>query len=91
MELGIAPAYAEWDHRGLKPSESGLRAKPQNMKWSEMPERFVEWVTTNKVSGFDKAIEIITATVRTGATNRANVDAVFTRLIKDVRTWTPAR
>jgi hypothetical protein len=91
IELGVVPAYAEWDHRGLKPTESGLRAKPHNMKWSELPDKFVDWVRTTKVTGFDKAIEIITASVPTGATNRVNGDASFSRLIKDVRGWTPAR
>jgi len=30
------------------------------MKWSDLPMRFVEWVQANSVSGFDRAIEIIT-------------------------------
>ena len=41
-ELGIVPAYPEWDRRGLKPTESGLRAEPHNMKWSELPTKFAE-------------------------------------------------
>ena len=87
----LCQPYAEWDQRGLKPTESGLRAKPHNMKWSELPAKFVEWVTANKVSGFDKAIEIITTSVRTGANKPENGDVYFSRLIKDVRDWTPAR
>lgn len=90
-ELGFVPAYAEWDQRGLKPTESGLRAKPHNMKWSELPVKFAEWVKTNKVSGFDKAIEIIMTSVLTGADKPKNGDVDFSRLIKDVRDWTPAR
>ena len=90
-ELGFVPAYAEWDQRGLKPTESGLRGKPHNMKWSELPAKFAEWVKTNKVSGFDKAIEIIMTSVLTDADNPKNSDVDFSRLIKDVRDWTPAR
>jgi len=91
MELGVVPAYPEWDLRGLKPTESGLRAKPHNMRWSELPQNFVEWVTTNKVAGFDRAIEIITASVKFSTIKRKNGDEDFGRLIKDVRGWTPAR
>lgn len=90
-ELGSVPPYAEWDQRGLKPTQSGLRANPHNMKWSELPSKFSEWVKTNKVSGFDKAIKIITASVQTGAIKTENGDVYFSRLIKDVRDWTPAR
>ena len=32
-ELSVVPAYPEWDQRGLKPTASGLRRKPHNMKW----------------------------------------------------------
>jgi hypothetical protein len=90
-EIGAVPAYAEWDQRGLKPTESGLRAKPHSMKWSEMPERFVEWVTTHQVIGFDRAIEIISVSIQTGTKMREKGDVDFSRLVKDVRAWTPAR
>ena len=90
-ELGEVPAYAEWEYRGLKPSESGLRKKPHNMKWSELPEKFVEWVEANNVSGFENAIEIITASVQAGIARRENGDTAFSRLINAVRGWTPAR
>ena len=56
-----------------------------------MPQNFVEWVTTNKVAGFDRAIEIITASVKFSTIKRKNGDEDFGRLIKDVRGWTPAR
>jgi len=91
MELSVVPAYPEWDQRGLKPTKSGLRRKPHNMKWSELPAKFMEWATINKVSGFDKAIEIIATSGLTGANKPHNSDIDFSRLIKDVRVWTPAR
>ena len=89
-ELGVLPAYPEWDQRGLRPKKDGL-SKIHKMKWSELPRKFIEWVETNKVAGFDKAIEIITASVATGTEKRADGDVVFSRLIKEVRAWTPAR
>jgi len=61
------------------------------MKWSELPARFVEWVKTNNVSGFDGAIEIIAKSGRTPAAKPKSADRDFVRLIKDVRDWTPAR
>jgi hypothetical protein len=90
-ELGKVPPYAEWDHRGLKPTASGLRNKPHNMKWSELPEKFVEWVTNNKVAGYEGAIEILTASVGKTPKKLGTGDTEFFRLIKDVRAWTPAR
>ncbi len=51
----------------------------------------VEWVTTNKVSGFDKAVEIITASGLMGSNKPESDDIDFSRLTKDVRAWTPAR
>ena len=90
-ELGIVPPYGEWDQRGLKPTESGLRAKPHNLRWSELPATFLEWVSTNKVAGFDKAIAVIANTVPTDASKSDKSDGSFTRLIKDIRSWTPAR
>lgn len=90
-EFNDVPPYSEWFHRGLKPTESGLSKKPHNMKWSDLPTKFVEWVTTNRVPGFERAIEIVTASDRTPAKRTLDSDGDFSRLIKDVRTWTPAR
>lgn len=91
MEVGAVPPYAEWDVRGLKPTESGLRMKPHNMRWSDLPTRFAEWATTNSVPGFERALEIIAAASRTVASPQKNGDRDFSRLIDDVRSWTPAR
>ncbi len=91
MEVGEIPVFSEWDHRGLRPSESGLRRSPHNMKWSELPARFVEWVTTNKIPGFDNAIQIIEKSRPTHAQETEIVEPGFLRLIRDVRAWTPAR
>src|SRR5262245_31102580 len=41
VECGMVPPYAEWDCRGLKPTDSGLN-KTHGLKWSEFPEKFLE-------------------------------------------------
>lgn len=51
----------------------------------------MEWVTANKVSGFDKAIEIIASSELPVAKRLEKSSADFSRLIKDVRYWAPAR
>lgn len=91
MEFGAVPPYAEWEMRGLKPTESGLGKKPHNMRWSDLPTRFVEWATTNSVPGFEKAIEIIAKSSRAATTRPKDGDRNFSRLINDVTSWTPAR
>ena len=91
IELGELPPYAEWTHRGLKPGRTGLEKSPHNMKWSELPARFTEWVTANKVSGFDKALETISRSSRMIDSKPKTGDGDFSRLIKDVREWTPDR
>ena len=90
-ELGVVPAYAEWDHRRLRPTETGLSKKPHKIKWSEMPTKFVEWVTINNISGFEVAINVIAASTQSTNNKLRNRDSDFGRLIKDIREWTPAR
>jgi hypothetical protein len=89
-EVGSVPPYAEWRFRGLKPTDAGLRLI-HNLKWSEMPTNFVEWVSKNKIAGYDKVVEIITASNKNVPAEPENTDVPFDRLIKDVRGWVPAR
>lgn len=91
IELGELPPYAEWTHRGLKPGRTGLEKSPHNMKWSELPARFTEWVTANKISGFDKALESISRSKRMIEDKPKAGDGDFLRLTKAVRDWTPDR
>jgi hypothetical protein len=90
-ELGFLPPYSEWDHRGLRPTRTGLNKKPHSMNWSELPVRFVEWAKTNKIQGFDNAIQIIEKSRPTHAQETEKVEPGFLGLIRDVRAWTPAR
>ena len=89
-EVGTVPPYPEWDMRGLKPTQSGL-SKSHNIKWSDLPTRFVEWAKANSVPEFDEAIEIITKSSLVTAIKSKNDDREYLRLISDVRVWAPAR
>ncbi len=91
IEVGALPPAAEWAVRGLKPTEAGLRKNPHNLKWSDLPTKFVEWVTANKVPGFEKALEIIAKSGRAAANRPKDADGDFSRLINNVRSWAPAR
>lgn len=89
-EVGTIPAYAEWDTRGLRPTESGLN-KSHNIRWTDLPARFTEWVRANGTSDFDEAIEIIAKSSLAPAAKSKNDDREYLQLISDVRSWTPAR
>jgi hypothetical protein len=89
IEVGAAPPYSEWAHRGLKPSDSGLAKNPHQITWSEFPQKFMEWVAGNSVQGFEKATEIIQKSQPPASSQRP--DTGFSRLICDVRAWMPAR
>ena len=91
IEIGKVPVQADWEYKGLKPTARNLGQRPHHMKWSELPTRFAEWVTANRVSGFDEAIEIITRSSRTIGKKPETGDGNFARLMKDVREWTPDR
>lgn len=75
----------------MKPSVEGLRKKPHSLKWSELPEKFLEWVDSNQVSGFDKAVRVIKTSGRFNTFQRKNDEPRFARLLKVIREWTPAR
>ena len=91
IEVGAVPPAAEWAVRGLRPTEAGLRKNPHNLKWSDLPTKFVEWVTANKVPGFEKAREIIVKSGRAAANGSKDKDTDFSGLTNTVRLWTPAR
>src|SRR5262249_3267383 len=91
MELDGLPASSDWEHRGLKPSVEGLRRRPHSLRWSELPGRFLEWVESNHVSGFEKAVKVVRTSSRSDTLQHENEDPGFTRLIRDIRDWTPAR
>lgn len=59
------------------------------MKWSEVPRKFVDWVTTNNIREFERAVKIIHEARPLGPTQPT--DSGFLRLISDIREWSPAR
>jgi len=90
-DVGAIPPAAEWEMRGLKPSEAGLGKPPHRIKWSEMKDRFVKWVTANNISEFEEAIAIINPARPVESTERAVVDATYAKLLRKIREWMPAR
>ena len=91
IDVDKVPAQADWDYRGLKPIAKNLGRHPHYMKWSELPTRFTEWVATNKVSGFDSALEITSGSTRKVGKKPKPGDGDFAHLVRDVREWTPRR
>jgi hypothetical protein len=91
IEVAGLPAGADWKHRGFKPSIEGLRKDPHRLQWSEMPHRFLEWVESNQVPGFERAVQVIQTSHWRKASVCAHRDLGFERLITHVRGWTPAR
>jgi hypothetical protein len=88
-EVKKIPRYADWDQHGLRPTDGGL-SKIHGVKWSEMPDKFMEWVRSNNISEFDEAIQIICTCTPATVINHERPATFFSLLIKDVREWTPA-
>lgn len=84
------PVYADWAHKGFSPTETGL-SRVHGIKWSEFPLKFLEWVKSTNATGFDEAIQIIEATVPEDRRTDEGKENEFSRLIRDVRSWIPAR
>lgn len=61
------------------------------MKWSDLPMHFVEWVENHKITEYKKAIEIIANSTKKVVNKSRDGDEVFLKLIKNIRTWSPAR
>jgi hypothetical protein len=89
-ELAAVPSYPEWDHRGMRPTREGLR-KSHDIKWSEFPQRFLEWVEDNNFSEFQSAVEVLRRLIKRDTGNTQDGDRRFSGLIREIRNWTPAR
>jgi hypothetical protein len=91
IELNALPTGADWEHRGFRPAVEGLRKKPHQLKWTELPSRFVEWVESNHIAGFERALQVIRTSDRWRISVREDLDPGFVTLVRDIRHWTPAR
>jgi hypothetical protein len=57
-KLGTLPVSVEWTLANLKPNLTNLK-KSHKIKWSEMPQKFLEFVQQNNVGGWDDVIALI--------------------------------
>ncbi len=89
-KLKRIPVYSEWDHHGFSPTESGL-SKSHGIKWSEFSAKFLDWVKVTNATGFDEAIQIIESNTSRDHRKAENKEDDYSRLIRDVRNWIPAR
>jgi len=89
-DFGELPKQADWIQRKYKPTPDGLSKSPHYIKWSEMPNCFVEHFGNNSI--WKDVVEIIKATipsvesVKTAPQNK-DLDAVLTA----IKEWTPRR
>jgi len=88
IELGRLPTSSDWLYKGSKPSISGLERSPHNIKWSEFPSKFKEWVEKENITGYKKVLEYIEHHI-TKPSVKESKD--FTKIIKEIQNWSPAR
>ena len=90
-DMDRAPPASEWTHRKLRPSESGLGGSPHNIKWSEMPKKFLEWLEESKSKEFSIAKTILGNQATPEVPAQKNQDLRFQALVDAVKGWMPAR
>ncbi len=89
-DIGELPTQSEWIQRKCKPLPSGLLRPPHNIKWSEMPNCFLEHFGNNSI--WKDVVEIIKANMPTVESIKSepqnkDLDAVLTA----IEEWTPRR
>lgn len=76
-----------------------MKAQPaashQNIKWSDMPARFLDWAASEAESEFAAAISIINQSLppmgRGATTDSRSADPDLARLLTQIQNWMPAR
>src|SRR4030065_785237 len=91
LELGMLPNTSDWIHRGLRPTNAGLAKKPHFITWSEFPQKFLEWIESERINGYDKVLDYITKSVARSTVRLEVKDREFDRIVSDIRLWSPAR
>ena len=85
------PNSTDWMHRKLRPSVGRLRTPPHDIKWGEFPHIFREWIETANIKGYEKVIDYIDRTVARPTVKVEKVDRDFENVVRDIRSWSPAR
>jgi hypothetical protein len=62
QENGL-PNSADWTHRRLQPTVDAMRLSPHDIKWSEIPHLFREWIETERIKGYEKVLDHICRTI----------------------------
>ncbi len=91
LKLGEPPNSSDWMHHRLRPSISGLEKSPHFITWSEFPRKFTEWVESEHVSGYEKALDYISKSAAKSNVRAEEKDREFDRIVGDIRLWSPAR
>ena len=91
IELGKLPTSSHWIHRGLKPTISGLRGSPHEIKWSDFPFVFRSWVESEKISEYQNVLDLIDDSSDKNKPRMEKQNREFEKIIFDIRSWSPAR
>jgi hypothetical protein len=89
-QLEGLPNSSDWVHLGLKPSPEGLARKPHNIKWSEFPQVFKDWVNNERAEGYDRVLDLIDNQTDVINQRQERKDREFEALVKAIRSWSPA-
>ncbi|MEW8333873.1 MAG: hypothetical protein AB2593_05625 [Candidatus Thiodiazotropha sp.] len=89
-ELGELPKSADWRHHKCKPTESGLSKSPHNMRWSEMPQNFINHFGEN--SDWNDVVKLIKENLpQEGSQKPESNTKEFDVLINVIKNWSPRR
>ena len=89
-KLGALPTEADWSHHGCTPSADGLRKKPHNIPWSEMPGKFL--VFSKHKETWDDVRQMLQAeTLGSVQTEPPKHKDAFDKLAEIIAQWKPNR
>jgi|ERR1051326_3940310 hypothetical protein len=91
LELEELPTSSDWIHHNLSPSIDGLRKRPHLIPWSEFPQKFAEWVESERVSGYEKVLVYVSESSANSNARADGKDREFERVVSAIRSWSPAR
>lgn len=86
------PVAADWAHRRLRPTESGL-TKTHGIKWADFPDKFLRFCESNK--SLAKAYKpLIDHIVKSGVSRQnesSNGSMIVDEICRDIQSWMPAQ
>jgi hypothetical protein len=91
LKSGVLPNSSDWMQHQLKPQIDGLRKRPHFIPWSEFPQKFAEWVESERISGYGKVLDWIDKSVAKSNAKVEVKDLEFDGIVNVIRSWSPAR